>query len=81
MAVSPANLPKSVQDVVDVRDFTERILSLYEKGTGDLELDVDIYTARSAIPAGTGGIRDFSSIAFTVSSTRPSNIALNSSMS
>lgn len=63
MAVTPAKLPKSIEDVVDIEDFNSRVIGLYEKGIGDIEAGADLDTARSAIPAATGGIRDFSSIA------------------
>jgi pyruvate/2-oxoacid:ferredoxin oxidoreductase beta subunit/ferredoxin len=63
MAVSPADLPETPSDVVDIEEFYDRVLGLYERGTGDLELEADLDTARSIIPAGTGAVRDFSSIA------------------
>jgi pyruvate/2-oxoacid:ferredoxin oxidoreductase beta subunit/NAD-dependent dihydropyrimidine dehydrogenase PreA subunit len=63
MSVTPAQLPKSIEDVVNVDDFFERVLPAYEKGYGDTALEADLDTARSVIPAATGGIRDFSFIA------------------
>src|SRR5262245_46939904 len=63
MAISPAKLPKNADEVVNSRNFFEQVLPLYEKGVGDIELDADLDIARSAIPAGSGGPRDFSFIA------------------
>ncbi len=63
MAISPAELPRTMDEAVDVADFNERIIEHYERGTGDLELDANLDTARSIIPAGTGSLRDFSFIA------------------
>ena len=62
MAVSPAKLPKSVDEVVDVQDFKERVIDLYERGIGDIELEVNADSARAIIPAATGELRDFSFI-------------------
>jgi pyruvate/2-oxoacid:ferredoxin oxidoreductase beta subunit/NAD-dependent dihydropyrimidine dehydrogenase PreA subunit len=49
-------------DVIDVQDFFDRVMTGYNEGAdGTLEADVNV--ARSAIPAGTGALRDFSYIA------------------
>src|SRR5437868_15551033 len=50
-------------DVLDVNDFNERIVGAYNDGSAELELEADLCTARSLIPAGTGALRDFSYIA------------------
>ena len=63
MSVTPVKLPETIDDVVDVQHFQERIVAAYERGQGDLTLEADLDTARSIIPAGTGAIRDFSYIA------------------
>lgn len=63
MSVSAAQLPKNVHEVVDVNEFFDRVLPLYERGVGDIELEADLDSARSVIPAGTGQKRDFSFIA------------------
>ena len=63
MAVSPAQMPKSIQDVVDVEDFFNRVMPAYEQGHGDLSLDADLDSARAVIPGATGAVRDFSTIA------------------
>ncbi len=63
MAISPARLPHTADEVVDAANFFDRVLPLYEHGVGDVELEADIDTARSVIPAGSGGPRDFSFIA------------------
>ncbi len=63
MAITPAKLPRSAEEVVDRKDFFERVVDKYEKGLGDIELEADLDTARSIIPAATGGVRDFSFIA------------------
>lgn len=63
MAISPAKLPGTVDEVVDSEKFFSRVLPLYERGVGDIELEADLDLARSAIPAGTGAPRDFSFIA------------------
>src|SRR5918999_4823580 len=63
MAITPAVLPHSAEDVVNKSNFFDRVLPLYERGVGDIELEADLDTARSAIPAGSGGPRDFSYIA------------------
>jgi pyruvate ferredoxin oxidoreductase beta subunit len=48
---------------VDVSDFKERIVTGYNCGVGEKELDADLSVATSWIPAGTGLLRDFSYIA------------------
>ena len=63
MAVSPAQLPKTIDDVVDTKDFNLRVIDLYERGVGDIELEVNLDSARAIIPAATGELRDFSFIA------------------
>ncbi len=63
MAVTPAKLPKNADEVVDKKNFFNRVVPLYEQGTGDIELEADIDSARATIPAATGGPRDFSFIA------------------
>src|SRR5436190_7108898 len=63
MPITPAKLPHCADEVVNAANFFNRVLPLYEKGVGDIELDADLDTARSAIPAGSGGGRDFSFIA------------------
>lgn len=49
--------------ILDVDDFNNRIISGYEKGTGEKGLPADLSTARSLIPAGTATLRDFSYVA------------------
>ena len=63
MPITPAKLPRTAEDVVNSTHFFNRVLPLYEKGVGDIELEADLDTARSAIPAASGGPRDFSFIA------------------
>src|SRR5215510_13259188 len=63
MPITPAKLPHNADEVVDAAHFFDRVLPLYEKGVGDIELEADLDTARSAIPAASGGPRDFSFIA------------------
>src|SRR5882724_5512713 len=63
MPITPAQLPRTAEDVVNSAHFFNRVLPLYEKGVGDIELDADLDTARSAIPAASGATRDFSFIA------------------
>jgi pyruvate ferredoxin oxidoreductase beta subunit len=63
MSVTPAILPRNADEVVDRRKFFDVVLPLYERGVGDIELDADVDTARSIVPAGSGGPRDFSYIA------------------
>ena len=63
MPITPAKLPKNANDVVDTKNFMERIVPLYEQGIGDIELEADIDIARSAIPAASAAPRDFSFIA------------------
>ncbi|HKM54912.1 MAG TPA: thiamine pyrophosphate-dependent enzyme [Isosphaeraceae bacterium] len=52
------NLP-----VLDVVDFNERIIRGYEFGSAEKGLPADLPLARSLVPAGTAGLRDFSFIA------------------
>lgn len=63
MPVTPAKLPKNADEVVNHKQFFERVIPLYEHGVGDIELEADLDTARSVIPAATGEPRDFSFIA------------------
>lgn len=73
MGITPARLPKTAKEVVDTKDFNERVVDLYEKGTGDIELEANLDTARSVIPAGTGALRDFSFIAPEIPEFIPEN--------
>jgi pyruvate/2-oxoacid:ferredoxin oxidoreductase beta subunit/NAD-dependent dihydropyrimidine dehydrogenase PreA subunit len=50
-------------NVVDVRDFNERVIGEYNQGTAEKGLAADDQVARSIIPAATGALRDFSYIA------------------
>src|SRR5882724_11706856 len=50
-------------DVLNVKDFNERIVGAYNDGSAELGLEADNSTLRSFIPAGTGILRDFSYIA------------------
>ena len=50
-------------NVLDVRDFNERVVDAYEHGTAEEELEADLNLARSLIPAGTGALRNFAYIA------------------
>src|SRR5437870_12443748 len=63
MPITPAKLPRNAEEVVNTKNFFNVVLPLYEKGVGDIELDADLDTARSAIPAASGEPRDFSFIA------------------
>ncbi|MAE65860.1 MAG: thiamine pyrophosphate-binding protein [Phycisphaeraceae bacterium] len=63
MSVTPAKLPSSAKEIVDTKNFMDRVVPLYEQGVGDIELEADLETARSAIPAASGAPRDFSFIA------------------
>lgn len=63
MAITPADLPTHPEQVVDKKNFMERVVPLYERGVGDIELEADLDTARSAIPAASAAPRDFSFIA------------------
>jgi pyruvate/2-oxoacid:ferredoxin oxidoreductase beta subunit/NAD-dependent dihydropyrimidine dehydrogenase PreA subunit len=63
MPITPAKLPHCADEVVDAAKFFNRVLPLYEQGVGDIELDADLDIARSAVPAASGGPRDFSFIA------------------
>ena len=51
------------EHVVDIADFNERVVGAYNRGAGELELEAEVQTARSVVPAGTGALRDFSYIA------------------
>lgn len=53
-------------DVVDVKDYFDRVVRLYTEGRGDEELPADLYTARSIIPPGTSAKRDFSFLGLTI---------------
>jgi pyruvate ferredoxin oxidoreductase beta subunit len=63
MSITPAKLPKNADEVVNQKNFMERVIPLYEQGVGDIELEADLDTARAVIPAASGGPRDFSFIA------------------
>ncbi len=63
MSVTPANLPTNAEEVVDKKEFFNRILPLYEQGTADIELEANVESARATIPAASGAPRDFSFIA------------------
>jgi pyruvate/2-oxoacid:ferredoxin oxidoreductase beta subunit/NAD-dependent dihydropyrimidine dehydrogenase PreA subunit len=63
MPITPAKLPTNADEVVNVENFMGRVIPLYEQGVGDIELEADLDTARSAIPAASGAVRDFSFIA------------------
>src|SRR5438552_10527521 len=63
MPITPAVLPRNADEVVNAKNFFERVLPLYEKGVGDIELEADMDIARSVVPAGSGAPRDFSFIA------------------
>lgn len=63
MAITPADLPKDIDGVVDKKNFFERVVPLYEQGVADVELEANLDSARAVIPAATGGPRDFSFIA------------------
>jgi pyruvate/2-oxoacid:ferredoxin oxidoreductase beta subunit/NAD-dependent dihydropyrimidine dehydrogenase PreA subunit len=63
MPITPARLPRNAEEMVDTKGFFHHVLPLYERGVGDIELDADIDTARSVIPAASGATRDFSFIA------------------
>src|SRR6185295_10145435 len=73
MSVTPAILPKNADEVVNVQNFMGRVIPLYEQGVGDIELEADLDTARSAIPAASGGVRDFSFIAPEIPEFIPEN--------
>ena len=57
MPITPAVLPRTADEVVDSKNFFDRVLPLYERGVGDIELDADLDTARSVIPAASAVIR------------------------
>src|SRR5256714_4538542 len=63
MPIPRARLPRNADEVVDQKAFFNRVLPLYERGVGDIELDADLDTARSVVPAASGATRDFSFIA------------------
>src|SRR5579862_3626248 len=73
MPISPAQLPRTPEDVLHTSHFFSQVLPLYEKGVGDIELEADLDTARSAIPAASGGPRDFSFIAPEIPEFIPEN--------
>src|SRR5512140_263101 len=45
-----------------VKDFNESVIDAYRRGVADWELPADEGVARSIIPAGTAGTRDFSGL-------------------
>ena len=63
MGITPAKLPTNADEVVNTKNFMERVIPLYEQGIGDIELEADLDMARSVIPAASGATRDFSFIA------------------
>src|SRR6476620_10152792 len=63
MPITPAKLPHTADEVVNAKHFFDQVIPLYEKGVGDIELEADLDIARSAVPAASGGPRDFSFIA------------------
>ena len=73
MSITPADLPTSAEEVVDTKNFMDRVIPLYERGMGDIELEADIDMARSAIPAASGAPRDFSFIAPEIPEFVPEN--------
>jgi len=50
-------------EMLDAKDFLDRIVGAYNDGTAEKELPADIESARSLVPPGTGALRDFSYIA------------------
>src|SRR5579862_9682021 len=73
MPITPAVLPKNADEVVSVKNFMDRVIPLYEQGVGDIELEADLDTARSAIPAASGAVRDFSFIVPEIPEFIPEN--------
>ncbi|MBE7467279.1 MAG: thiamine pyrophosphate-binding protein [Planctomycetes bacterium] len=61
------------ESVLDVADFNERVITAYERGVAELELEADRDLSRSLIPAGTGVMRDFSYIAPEIPEFIPEN--------
>src|SRR5262245_65366404 len=59
--------------ILDVNDFNDRIIRSYEEGCAEKCLPADLSVARSAIPAGTATLRDFSYIAPDIPEYIPSN--------
>ena len=51
-----------LESLVDIEKFNTTVLDAYAVGQDD-ELEADLDTARSIIPAATGSYRDFSYIA------------------
>ncbi len=49
--------------ILDVNDFNERIIRGYEEGYAEKALPADLSVARSAVPAGTATLRDFTNVA------------------
>ena len=45
MPISPARLPRNADEVVDAKNFFNRVLPLYEQGVGDIELEADLDSA------------------------------------
>ncbi len=60
-------------EILDVRDFNERIVRGYEEGYAEKDLPADLSVARSLIPAGTATLRDFSYIAPEIPEYIPEN--------
>ncbi|MBM3214469.1 thiamine pyrophosphate-binding protein [Candidatus Poribacteria bacterium] len=59
--------------LLDIDDFNKRIVGAYNSGSAELNLEADLSTARSHVPAGTGALRDFSYIAPEIPMYDPSN--------
>lgn len=62
-AIMTNKYEKTAWDILDVADFNERIVGAYNDGTADIDLPADDIIARSLMPVGTSGLRDFSYIA------------------
>jgi pyruvate ferredoxin oxidoreductase beta subunit len=73
MSVTPAKLPKNAEEVVNRKNFMERVIPLYEQGVGDIELEADVEGARATIPAASAAPRDFSFIAPEIPEFIPEN--------
>jgi len=72
MPLSAPTLEERLETAVDIEDFNSRVLDDYDK-KGSAELEADVHTARSIIPAATGSYRDFSYIATEIPLYDPSN--------
>lgn len=65
--------PKPSPALFDIDEFNRRIVGAYNRGAGEQELEADVATALSIVPAGTGTLRDFSYIAPELPIYDPSN--------